>query len=217
MPFSIPFEYQIEKTGQRCCGAAALCMVLRSFGLITDQKTVWNRLQKFSSGLNRARTFHLARFALEQDLSALPVRLKNPWQTLEFLDTLKDNEIQVVLNHRIRDDSPKGHYSVFVGMGQEDETILLHDPQFGPNRRLSKHELLRLWVPLENVSKTENEITGNVAVLFARSGKRKMICQKCETAYFYEPFQFLNLKSSFSVAFCPFCDHKQINIKGKIE
>lgn len=206
------FEYQIEKPGKRCCGAAAICMVLRCFSVLADQETIWDRLQELSFGLNRAKTFHLARLALEYGLSALPVRLKNPWQTLEIVDFLQDNEIRVVLNHRVRNDSPKGHYSVFVGMDPNNETVRLHDPQFGPNRRFAKDELLRFWMPLKNVPETENEITGNVAVLFAQRGKQTTTCPKCENAYFYEPFQFLNRKSPFSAVFCPFCDCKQINI-----
>ena len=39
---AIPYERQEDVDGNRMCGAAALCMVYRSFGVACTQADVWH-------------------------------------------------------------------------------------------------------------------------------------------------------------------------------
>ena len=156
---SIPFEPQINRPGYRCCGAAALTMVLRSFGLDADQETVQKKIAGYDPNSRCSRSFHLSRCALEYGLAAIPCRLQDPWSILT-----NPGDIRLILNHRVRPESPLGHYTVFLSANESDETVYVHDPQFGPNRQLTKLELLELWTPKGD----DCEITGSIAVLVVR-------------------------------------------------
>lgn len=191
MTSGIPFEPQRNGPGRRRCAAAALTMIYRSFGRTADSGEIDAELV---SGTPSIPTFHLARHALKRGLSALPCRLRDPWEFLRHAP----GDIRVVLNHRIRPDSPLGHFTVFLELDPEKETVRIHDPQFGPDRSIEKAALLELWTPTGK----NDEITGNVAVLFAeRAGANPRICPRCGGAF--DPFE----PSVFRTVFCPRCDY----------
>ena len=155
------------------CGAAALCMVYRSLGIGGTQQELWERIaRRDRHGTRAARTHLLAHDALKHGLSALIVQASDPWRVLRQCAAAR---ICVILNHRLKTDSPLGHYTVLLGL--EDRHVILHDPQFGPQRRLDRDQLLRLWLPLPQGS----EIPGNTLVAFSRSGSESADCPACST------------------------------------
>jgi hypothetical protein len=167
----IPFERQSDSTSNRMCGAAALTMVLHAYGLKGTQAELWPKVSKpNASGQLTSRSFLIAREAHKHGLSALVIQARNPLKALELCH---QQALPVVLNHRLNMDSPAGHYSVLVGMGQDH--ALVHDPQIGPTRRLPFLDLLKLWRPRGNGS----EITGNVLIAFAQSPPPAPPCSQC--------------------------------------
>jgi len=155
------------------CGAAALSMVYRSLGIGGTQQEVWERIARGDRhGTRAARTHLLAHDALEQGLAALVVQAADPWQTLTRCAAAG---VRAILNHRLKADSPLGHYTVLLGV--EGDEAILHDPQLGPRRRLDRAELLELWRP----SARRSEIPGHTLVAFSRSGPASASCPRCGT------------------------------------
>ncbi len=167
---TIPYEGQ---RGARDCGAAALCMVYRSFGLACSQDELWQRLARPGPwDLPRANTHQLAADALRHGLAALVLQVREPWRALEVIAT---PAVRVILNHRDREDSPSGHYTVVVGM--DGDGVLVHDPARGPGRRLSRAELGALWRP----GRGRGEVTGHVLAAFAKDPPAAA-CPVCRAA-----------------------------------
>lgn len=142
-------------------------MVLRDFGVDVSQEQIWKEIKTPVSPSKpdefRIETYRLAAFARKCGINAIVGRLREP---LAFLEKLHcERGYRLILNHRIRSDSPLGHFTVFVKMDTDDQTILLHDPQKGPNREISWAELAKLWEPVGQ----NGEISGNVAVLLFRT------------------------------------------------
>ena len=139
-------------------------MVLRDFGIDVSQQQIWDEIKTPVSASNpnefRIETRHLASYARKNGLETLVGRLREP---LEFLEKLRNEcGYRFILNHRIRPDSPLGHFTVFVQNRPEENAEILHDPQKGPERIIVRDELAELWKPFgENC-----EITGNIGVLF---------------------------------------------------
>ena len=186
-----------QQLGDGHCGAATLVMLYRCFGLTADQETVWNELQRYSTGQTRTRTFHLARNALEHGLSAVVVRVREPTALLiaDF------SQVRLIPVCRTRRDSGKGHFSLFLKADAVTKTVTLHDPLFGPNRSIPLTEFLELWTPRG----TGDEITRNVAVLTTRSRSEPTLCPVCSQPFFLDPLLFFD-SSAFETMFCPFCD-----------
>jgi hypothetical protein len=171
---AIPYEQQAELSSNRTCGAAALCMVYRSFGLASSQAEVWPRIARHNrAGVPAARTHLLAADALRRGLAALVVQAGNPAQILERAGAAG---LRVILNHRLQEGSPAGHYTVLVGL--DEEQIILHDPQHGPNRRLARSHLLELWRP----HVTGSEIVGQVLVALSNTSNCLRQCSACGTS-----------------------------------
>jgi len=164
----IPYDPQRDK---RTCGAAALCMVYRSFGLACTQSEIWERIARPGPWeLERTNTRLLSADALSCGLAALILRARDPWRVLE---SSMGRGIRIVVNHRLTPTSQAGHYTVLVGMDGED--VVLHDPHLGPFRHLTRAELLELWRP----SFGQSEITGQVLVAFANAPASALVCESC--------------------------------------
>jgi len=169
----IAFERQLVRRAERMCGAAALAMVYRALGVATTQEMIWEQIARRDDRGNRAaRTYLLAQNALRHGLSAVVVQAEKPWATLRALAA---EPIGAILNHRLRPDSPLGHYSVLVGV--DDDAVILHDPEKGPNRRLPHDDLLRLWQPTLNGS----EIASHVLVAIGERESDPAVCPACLT------------------------------------
>ncbi len=118
-------------------------------------------------------THLMAADALERGFSAMILQARDPWRALELCG---QNDLRAILNHRIDATSPVGHYSVFVRLAAEE--LFLHDPQFGPDRRLSRSELLTLW----RSERGSSDVAGCVLVAFANTPAQVKTCPVCKTA-----------------------------------
>ncbi len=162
MPKTFTYERQPVSSTERRCGAAALCMVLRDFGIDVSQEQIWDEIKTpvpSKPDEFRTETYRLAAFARKSGINTIVGRLRRPFP---FLKNLRcEHGYRLILNHRVRADSRFGHFSVFVKMNRDEPTILLHDPQKGPNWEISVEELTDLWKPTGQ----DCEISGNVGVL----------------------------------------------------
>jgi hypothetical protein len=170
---AIPYEKQAELQNNRTCGAACLSMVYRSLGMEAPQSEIWPAIAKVNRFGSFASTTHLiAQDALNRGFAAVAIQAKYP---LQVLRQCRDTGVRAILNHRLKKDSPVGHYSVFVDI--DDKSVTLHDPFFGPAQRLSHAELLNLWQPrLPN-----SEITGHVLIGIATQTSAAAECWLCHT------------------------------------
>lgn len=221
---AVPYEKQLDIPGQRMCGAAALCMVYRSFQLTCSQSEVWSAIARpGAGGQHCARTHLLARAALERGLAALVVQPRDPWRALQ---SCAAHGIRVILNHRQTEHPAAGHYSVLVAVAEDH--LRLHDPRLGPDQYLPRAEFLRLWAPIRGRS----EITGHVFVAVAES-PGPWQCPRCQASLFgsqrctgcgqvfpLQPSAALGCADSacserlWSRLFCPYCDRVVYDLPG---
>ena len=167
---AIPYESQLNA---RACGAAALCMVYRSFGLECTQAEIWRRHSPaWTVGIGPHQYKGALCRRAEPRAGALVVRASEPWQTLTS-GTIRG--IRLILNHRVNTTKPEGHYTVLVGV--DDRDAILHDPQSGPSRYLTRSELLELW----RQDHGQSEISGQVLVAFSNIGTAAAECALCGT------------------------------------
>jgi hypothetical protein len=222
----IPYERQTDPTSNRMCGAAALCMVYRSFGITASQVELAPKLTgPKASGNSAARTYLMAQDALARGLGAVVFRAKDPLGTLK---ACQDRPVRLVLNHRMNLESPRGHFSVLVRVA--DEHVVVHDPQIGPSTRILATDLLKLWRPLGGAS----EITGNVLAAFGKDRQAADPCPKCETVVpetitcpgcrkpiLLQPAAVLGCMNAtcpertWAALFCPYCDSTVVDASGK--
>ena len=169
----IPYRQQQFEGGDRRCGAAALAMVYASLGMADSQGAIWRQIAAASDGKARtARTHLLAQNALGRGLSAVVLQALRPW---DLLGACWDSGVRVVLNHRLRLNSPSGHYSVLAGI--DGERVILHDPQRGPARQWLRQDFLQLWLPAVG----GGEIAGHVLVAIAPQETKAAMCRVCRT------------------------------------
>jgi hypothetical protein len=172
-PGTIPYEKQADPQTGRMCGAACLCMVYRSFGKEVPQAEIWPAIAKQNQAGSLASTTHLmAKDALSHDLAAVAIQARHPLQALRLCH---EGGIRAILNHRLQAASATGHYTVLVDL--DSNSVVLHDPTFGPSKRFSQAELLALWQP--NFS--NSEIVGNVLIAIAADPPPAPACQFCHT------------------------------------
>jgi len=114
----------------------------------------------------------MARDALSRGFSAVAVQARHPLQVLRLC---RDAGIRAILNHRLKRETPTGHYSVLVDI--DDKNVVLHDPLNGPSRHLSHAELLELWQP----HFSNSEIAGNGLIGVATRPPAISGCRLCHT------------------------------------
>ncbi len=213
----IPYEMQADPQTNRTCGAACLSMVYRSFGKQVPQAEIWPAIAKQNRFGSLASTTHLmAQDALTRGFAAVALQAREPLQALRFCC---QSGTRAILNHRPTHDSPTGHYSVLVDMDERD--VVLHDPFYGPDRRVPHAELLELWQPrLPN-----SEIVGYVLIGIAAQPTTltscwlchtpmppSVACPRCKQPVALQPSALLGCVSSdclsrtWNFICCPFCD-----------
>jgi hypothetical protein len=171
---AIPFEKQETIETDRGCGAACLSMVYKSFGKDVPQAEIWPLIAKRNRFGSVASTTHLmALHAKKQGLHAVVIQARHPLQVLRLC---REANIPAILNHRPQADASTGHYTVLVDVDRT--SVVLHDPSFGPARRMSHDELLQLWRP----QSANSEILGNVVIGFAAAPSPIPACEFCHTA-----------------------------------
>lgn len=170
---NIPFEKQEETYLNRMCGAAALVMVYRSFGLTVTQSEIWNNISTLDSHGGRfARTSVLCQDALKRGLKSIIVKARDPLSVLHICSV---NSLRAIMNHRLRSGSPLGHFTVLVDI--TSKSVVYHDPQYGPYRRIANKNLLNLWLPKTNYC----EIGGNILIALTNKHLSKYTCPSCST------------------------------------
>lgn len=170
----VPYQRQDAALSERTCGAAALCMVYHSLGLTCTQAEVWPDIAREDRYGNRfARTYLLAADALRRGLAATTLQVRDPWQTLE---RLLSRDIRVILNHRLSRSLPAGHFTVLVHI--EPAHLVVHDPQYGPERRLEREEFLSLWRPGWGT----RDVAGHVLVAVSQPQLDPERCRHCSAA-----------------------------------
>jgi hypothetical protein len=168
----LPYERQLNTPSPRMCGAAALCMVYRSFGVVCSQEDVWPVIAAPSAfGASCARTYLLCADALRRGFAAMTLQVR---QALDVLRAALEQEVRVIVNHRQGLNSRGGHYSVVVGM--DAEGLALHDPLVGPAQWLDQAEWLKLWRP----GWANSEVRGNLAVFIGQGAAESPRCCMCE-------------------------------------
>jgi hypothetical protein len=170
---TVPFEMQSDPQERRSCGAACLSMVYRSFGKEIPQTDIWPAIAKENRfGGPASTTYLMTQDALNRGFSAVAIQARHP---LHALHICRDSGIRAIMNHRLKHDSRAGHFTLLVDI--DDKTVLLHDPLFGPSRRLSYAELLELWQP----QFPDSEIVGNVLIGIAAQPPAVPACRICRT------------------------------------
>ncbi|HZZ81684.1 MAG TPA: cysteine peptidase family C39 domain-containing protein [Gemmataceae bacterium] len=210
----IPYQRQINRDA---CGAAALAMIYESFGVPCSQEEIWPRTACPGPGPSaRTKTWLLCADALRLGFSALTIKALDPWQMLRECAA---QNIRAILNHRLSNATPAGHYSVLVAI--DENQVVLHDPQLGPQWRLSRVELLDLWCR----RLSDLEITGRVLLAVARGSRalhlcatcgcelpRTIACRNCRQSIPLDPTSLLGCFSKacdqrrWEQLFCPYCD-----------
>lgn len=214
---AIPYEMQSDPQTNRTCGAACLSMVYRSFGKEVSQAEIWPAIAKENRFGTIASTTHLmAKDALTRGFAAVAFQARDPLQALRLCC---QSGMRAILNHRSTNDSPTGHYTVLVDLDERD--VVLHDPFYGPSRRVPHAELLELWQP----HFPNSEIAGYLLIgigtetstatscwLCRASIPPTVPCPKCQGPVSLQPSVLLGCVSSDCVArmwnfiCCPFCD-----------
>jgi len=171
---SIPYERQTDAETNRTCGAACLSMVYRSFGKQVPQEQIWAAIAKVNRFGSLASTTHLmAQDALNRGFAAVAIQARHPLQALRLC---REFGARAILNHRPAKEAPTGHYSVLVDI--DDKAVVLHDPFYGPSRRLAHAELLELWLP----HYANSEIIGNALIAIAATESPAVVaCEFCHT------------------------------------
>jgi hypothetical protein len=170
---AIPYEKQIDSPTGRTCGAACLSMVYRSFGKPVPQIEIWPAIARQTASGSLASITHLmAQDAVNRGFHAVAIQARHPLQVLRLC---REWGIRAILNHRSERESPAGHYSVLVDL--DDKGVVLHDPFYGPSRRLPHAELLELWLP----PSPKSEIVGNVVIGIAAAPSPVPACEFCRT------------------------------------
>jgi hypothetical protein len=215
---AVPYEKQFDMQATRTCGAACLSMVYRSLGQEVPQRLIWPLIAKKNIYGSIASTTHLMTAdAITRGFVAVAIQARHPLQALRVC---RDSGIRAILNHRLQPDSPAGHYTVFVDI--DAANVKLHDPYFGPSRRLAHDVLLDLWQPrLAN-----SEIVGNFLIGIAAPESadvppcetchtpfvKVVQCPRCKNGVSLEPVALLGCMNNacgarlWNYVCCPTCD-----------
>jgi hypothetical protein len=149
-------------------------MVYRSLGKDVPVAQIWPVIRKQNQSGSFSSTTHLmVRDALSRGFAAVAIQARHPLQALRLC---RDSGIRAILNHRLKNDATAGHYSVLVDI--DEKNVVLHDPLYGPARRLTHAELLALW----RRRFPSSEIAGNVLIGISAQSTGETACQLCHTA-----------------------------------
>ena len=250
---AIPYEKQEDASSNRMCGAACLAMVYRSLAgpraevprargrdrrsgigvsprgkerrggrrrsAELTQAEIWPEISRpNASGSVSSATNLMVAHARRRGYAAVAIQARYP---LVALLNCRNLGVRAILNHRLRPDAGAGHFTVLVDVGPA--ATLLHDPFYGPDRRVPHAQLLELWQP--NVP--GSEITGNVLIgvaarpiAFPRCPvcgtpiPEEVACPRCAAPVSLQPKAVLGcvgdpscLGRMWNYVCCPACDH----------
>lgn len=137
------------------------------------QGEIWREISKPNRfGSVSSATHLMVAHARKRGFAAIAIQSRYP---LVALMGCRENGLRAILNHRLRPDSPTGHFSVLLDV--DAESVVVHDPLYGPRRRLPHAELLELWQPRF----ANSEIAGNVLIGLAPRSSVVPRCPICQT------------------------------------
>src|SRR5262249_45418436 len=209
-----PYERQFNHWS---CGAAALTMVYRSFGIQCEQEQIWEATRATSQlGLLCSRVQSLAANAIVKGLHAIAIEARDPCLVI---DRCLSQSVLVIINHTPEAASGSGHFSVLTALNEESAT--LHDPNWGPNRILTRKELLQLWNPRSPSKQIPDQVMIAIAerpshldacALCRGQAHDSVIC-KCGREVVLQPLAILGCLTdwcplrAWERVFCPWCEH----------
>lgn len=208
---TVVYERQIN---DRACGAAALAMAYRTFGIQIAQEDVWRRLSPDGTGI---RTQQIVADARKNGLHALALQARSPWDALR---RCIDSSLLVIVNHRPNRSSSLGHFSVVSAIA--DDYLFLHDPNDGPDRVVPQSRFLEMW----SRESYQSQIAGQALVAIGERStsddwkcrrcaadiRPTIECSSCRTIYAPEPFAAIGCmrlsctERTWLRIFCPDCD-----------
>lgn len=211
------YEPQLQVDHQRMCGAAALVMAFRRYGIEVAQEKVWPAISRKHAGYQRAHTYLMAQAAIARGLIATILQTHRPWDTLK---TCWQHNLTAIVNHRMHENSSDGHYSL-LGRVTSDH-LELYDPWQGPQTRLGRKQFLRLWLPTSDT----DEISGNVLLCISTAEQQRGLwchcnrlidrtirCKECRQSFEIGATEALGcwnwtcFERRWLRIFCPYCDH----------
>lgn len=137
------------------------------------QTEIWKHVSKPNRFGNVSCSTHLmVKDALRRGFAAVALQASDP---LQMLLACRANGIRAILNHRLKPDSPAGHFTVLLGL--DGDGAIVHDPSSGPSQRIPFGELLELWQPRF----ANSEIVGNLLIGIADHPPRLERCIACRT------------------------------------
>lgn len=140
--------------------------------ITATQAEIFARIAKPNRFGQSSCSVHLmVKDALSRGLTAVAIQAPHP---LQALVTCRRNGIRAILNHRLRPESPAGHFSVLVGM--DADNVIVHDPFVGPSRRIPYAQLLELWQP----GYPGSEIAGNLLIGITNRNVPSERCRGCD-------------------------------------
>jgi hypothetical protein len=166
--------FESQPLGSRICGASCAVMILRSFGKMANRQKIWAALRQPSPvGGENIPTSTLTKFLCGKGLPATTVRAKNPEKLIEKCVT---HELPAILCCRQSPTSDLGHFVVLVGA--EQENIVVHDPELGPNHKISRKIISELFEPIGEPS----ELTSRVLIIIGKAPTEESQCDECGTS-----------------------------------
>lgn len=194
------------------CGAAALTMVYRSFGIPDEQDSIAGRLGRRGTC---TPTYRLAADAIEAGLAALVLQVQGDWLAVR---RSLEHDARCIVNHRLSEAERAGHFSVLADF--RDGVVHLLDPLDGP-RQLRADAFFRLWTAASAA------IPGQILVAVAHDRQPARACPLCRTAppaglrcrhcgrnIPLQPYAVLGCVAagcpmrSWAAIFCPGCDRR---------
>jgi hypothetical protein len=138
-----------------------------------SQGEIWRQISKTNRlGSLSSSTHLMVAHAQSRGFAAMAVQVRYPLVTLL---SCRENGIRAIVNHRLRMDSLAGHYSVVLDV--DAESVVVHDPFYGPHRRIPHGEFLELWQP----GSPDSEIAGNVLIGITPRSVSLAKCHVCQT------------------------------------
>lgn len=183
------------------------------------QAEIWPKISKPNRAGNLSSATHLmVADARSRGFAAMAIQVRYP---LVALLNCRDNGIRAILNHRLRSDGPAGHYSVLLDV--DAQGAVLHDPFYGPARRVSHAELLDLWQPKFGNSEIAGYVLIGIAAraasvppcpLCATPLPKEVACPRCARPVALSPAELLGcvgagacLARLWNYVCCPACDN----------
>jgi ABC-type bacteriocin/lantibiotic exporter with double-glycine peptidase domain len=211
----IPYERQANRSS---CGAAALSMVYRSYGIEVYQDDIWKAVAGRSArGRACAHAQSLAADALRRGLHASAIQVRDPWLVLK---RCLEQSVRIIINHVPELNSGSGHFSVLTGM--DDHYVIMHDPNDEPDRSMSRDDFLRLWNPRSPQTEIISQVMVAIAdiastmeqcALCKATSGDVAICKVCEREVSLQPLAILGCLTdwcpmrAWEMVFCPWCSN----------